>query len=138
MIEKQRKAVTSDKTSRRNKRGRSRSSSFLETPDSITNINQSVTSPTTTFATVDNYDPDFKKGSREVDLSSLMSPSKKEVNIETKRKSRIKIMIIEKPGATMPSGGMPSRGSGGSNIASAVNDEKILMKMQSTSTLKFT
>ena len=138
LIEKQRKAVTSDKTSRRNKRGRSRSSSFLETPDSITNINQSVTSPTTTFATVDNYDPDFKKGSREVDLSSLMSPSKKEVNIETKRKSRSKIMIIEKPGATMPSGGMPSRGSGGSNIASAVNDEKMLMKMQSTSTLKFT
>ena len=138
LIEKQRKAVTSDKTSRRNKRGRSRSSSFLETPDSISNINQSVTSPTTTLATVDKYDPDFKKGSREVDLSSIMSPSKKEVNIETKRKSRSKIMIIEKPGATMPSGGMPSRGSGGSNIASAVNDEKILMKMQSTSTLKFT
>ena len=47
-------------------------------------------------------------------------------------------MIIEKPGTTMPSVSMPSRGSGGSNIASAVNDEKILMKMQSTSTLKFT
>ena len=138
LIEKQKKAVTSEKTSRRNERGRSRSSSFLETPDSINNINQSVTSPTTTLATVDKYDPDFKKGSREVDLSSIMSPSKKEVNIETKRKSKSKIMIIEKPGTTMPSGGMPSRGSGGSNIASAVNDEKILMKMQSTSTLKFT
>ena len=85
LIEKQKKAVTSEKTSRRNKRGRSRSSSFLETPDSINNINQSVTSPTTTLATVDKYDPDFKKGSREVDLSSIMSPSKKEVNIETKR-----------------------------------------------------
>ena len=138
LIEKQKKAVTSEKTSRRNKRGRSRSSSFLETPDSINNINQSVTSPTTTLATVDKYDPDFKKGSREVDLSSILSPSKKEVNIETKRKSKSKIMIIEKPGTTMPSGGMPSRGSGGSNIASAVNDEKILLKMQSTSTLKFT
>jgi hypothetical protein len=138
LIEKQKKAVTSEKTSRRNERGRSRSSSFLETPDSINNINQSVTSPTTTLATVDKYDPDFKKGSREVDLSSIMSPSKKEVNIETKRKSKSKIMIIEKPGTTMPSGSMPSRGSGGSNIASAVNDEKILMKMQSTSTLKFT
>ena len=138
LIEKQKKAVTSEKTSRRNERGRSRSCSFFETPDSINNINQSVTSPTTTFATVDNYDPDFKKGSREVDLSSLVSPSKKEVNIETKRKSKSKIMIIEKPGTTMPSGGMPSRSSGGSNIASAVNDEKILMKMQSTSTLKFT
>ncbi len=138
LIEKQKEAVTSEKTNRRNKRGRSRSSSFLETPDSINNINQSVTSPTTTLATVDKYDPDFKKGSREVDLSSIMSPSKKEVNIETKRKSKSKIMIIEKPGTTMPSGGMPSRGSGGSNIASAVNDEKILMKMQSTSTLKFT
>ena len=138
LIEKQKEAVTSKKTNTRNKRGRSRSSSFLETPDSINNINQSVTSPTTTLATVDKYDPDFKKGSREVDLSSIMSPSKKEVNIETKRKSKSKIMIIEKPGTTMPSGGMPSRGSGGSSIASAVNDEKILMKMQSTSTLKFT
>ena len=138
LIEKQKKAVTSEKTSRRNKRGRSRSSSFLETPDSINNINQSVASPTTTLATVDKYDPDFKKGSREVDLSSIMSPSKKEVNIETKRKSKSKIMIIEKPGTTMPSGSMPSRGSGGSNIASAVNDEKILKQMQSTSTLKFT
>ena len=138
LIEKQKEAVTSKKTNTRNKRGRSRSSSFLETPDSINNINQSVTSPTTTLATVDKYDPDFKKGSREVDLSSIMSPSKKEVNIETKRKSKSKIMIIEKPGTTMPSGGMPSRGSGGSNIASAVNDEKILLKMQSTSTLKFT
>ena len=138
LIEKQKKAVTSEKTSRRNKRGRSRSSSFLETPDSINNINQSVTSPTTTLATVDKYDPDFKKGSREVDLSSIMSPSKKEVNIETKRKSKSKIMIIEKPGTTMPSGSMPSRGSGGSSIASAVNDEKILKQMQSTSTLKFT
>ena len=138
LIEKQKKAVTSEKTSRRNKRGRSRSSSFLETPDSINNINQSVTSPTTTLATVDKYDPDFKKGSREVDLSSIMSPSKKEVNVETKRKSKSKIMIIEKPGTTMPSGSMPSRGSGGSNIASAVNDEKILMSMQSTSTLKYT
>ena len=138
LIEKQKEAVTSKKTNTRNKRGRSRSSSFLETPDSINNINQSVASPTTTLATVDKYDPDFKKGSREVDLSSIMSPSKKEVNIETKRKSKSKIMIIEKPGTTMPSVSMPSRGSGGSNIASAVNDEKILMKMQSTSTLKFT
>ena len=138
LIEKQKKAVTTEKTSRRNKRGRSRSSSFLETPDSINNINQSVASPTTTLATVDKYDPDFKKGSREVDLSSIMSPSKKEVNIETKRKSKSKIMIIEKPGTTMPSGSMPSRGSGGSNIASAVNDEKILKQIQSTSTLKFT
>lgn len=138
LIEKQRKAVTSEKTSRRNKRGRSRSSSFLETPDSINNINQSVTSSTTTLATVDKYDPDFKKGSREVDLSSIMSPSKKEVNIETKRKSKSKIMIIEKPGTTMPSGGMPSRGSGSSSINTAVNDEQMLMKMQSTSTLKYT
>ena len=32
-------------------------------------------------------------------------------------------MIIEKP-MQMPSGGMSSGGSGGSNIASAVNDEK--------------
>ena len=75
LIEKQKKAVTSEKTSRRNERGRSRSSSFLETPDSINNINQSVTSPTTTLATVDNYDPDFKKGSRAVSYTHLTLPT---------------------------------------------------------------
>ena len=47
-------------------------------------------------------------------------------------------MIIEKPGMNMPSGGMGSSGSGGGSTIAAVKDEQMLMKMQSTSTLKYT
>ena len=116
-------------------------SSFLGTPTSVANINQNVTPKTTTLEPVNQYDPDFeggKDGSRKVNLSSLVSPSKKEVNIKTDRKSKSKIMIIEKPGMNMPSGGMGSSGSGGGSTIAAVKDEQMLMKMQSTSTLKYT
>ena len=47
-------------------------------------------------------------------------------------------MIIEKPMQTASSGGMGSGGSGGGSTIPAVKDEQILMKMQSTSTLKYT
>ena len=47
LIEKQKEAVTSEKTNTRNKRGRSRSSSFLETPDSINTVSYThLTLPT--------------------------------------------------------------------------------------------
>ena len=127
---------------KRNKRGRNRtrSSSFLETPETVENISQSVTPTTTTLPLADKYDPDFEgsvDGKRKVDLSSLVTPSKKEVNIETERKSKNKVMIIEKPMQTASSGGMTSSGSSSSSIPE-VRDEQMLMKMQSTSTLKYT
>jgi len=140
-LKKKQKEALSYPKNRRNRRNRSRSSSFLGTPDSVENINQSVTSESTTLASVGTYDPDFeggKDGSRKVELSSLVNPSKKEVNIKTDRKSKSKIMIIEKSGNNMPSGGMGSGGSGGGSTIPAVKDEQILMKMQSTSTLKYT
>ena len=140
-LKKKQKEALSYPKNRRNRGNRSRSSSFLGTPDSVENINQSVTSESTTLASVGTYDPDFeggKDGSRKVDLSSLVNPSKKEVNIKTDRKSKSKIMIIEKPGMNMPSGGMGSSGSGGGSTIPAVKDEQMLMKMQSTSTLKYT
>ena len=140
-LKKKQKEALSYPKNRRNRGNRSRSSSFLGTPDSVENINQSVTSESTTLASVGTYDPDFeggKDGSRKVDLSSLVNPSKKEVNIKTDRKSKSKIMIIEKPGMNMPSGGMGSSGSGGGSTIAAVKDEQMLMKMQSTSTLKYT
>ena len=131
-------------SNKRNKRGRSRtrtrSSSFLETPETVENISQSVTPTTTTLPLADKYDPDFEgsvDGKRKVDLSSLVTPSKKEVNIETDRKSKNKVMIIEKPMQTASSGGMTSGGSSSSSIPE-VRDEQMLMKMQSTSTLKYT
>ena len=137
---KQKEALSSQK--KRNKRGRNRtrSSSFLETPETVENISQSVTPTTTTLPLADKYDPDFEgsvDGKRKVDLSSLVTPSKKEVNIETERKSKNKVMIIEKPTQTASSGGMTSSGSSSSSIPE-VRDEQLLMKMQSTSTLKYT
>ena len=137
---KQKEALSSQK--KRNKRGRNRtrSSSFLETPETVENISQSVTPTTTTLPLADKYDPDFEgsvDGKRKVDLSSLVTPSKKEVNIETERKSKNKVMIIEKPMQTASSGGMTSSGSSSSSIPE-VRDEQMLMKMQSTSTLKYT
>lgn len=135
---KQKEALTRDSKSRRNRRGRTTSSSFLGTPESVDNISQSVTPQGNTLASVDQYDPDFQTGSRKVDLSSLVTPTKKEVNIPSNRKSKNKIMIIEKQNNNAnQSISMP--GSGGSKtIVKAVDDEKLLMKMQSTSTLKYT
>ena len=135
---KQKEALTRDSKSRRNRRGRTTSSSFLGTPESVDNISQSVTPQGNTLASVDQYDPDFQTGSRKVDLSTLVTPTKKEVNIPSNRKSKNKIMIIEKENNNAnQSISMPSSG-GSKTIVKAVDDEKLLMKMQSTSTLKYT
>ena len=136
---KQQEALSPSKKRNKTGRNRRRSSSFLETPETVENISQSVTPTTTTLPLADKYDPDFEgsvDGKRKVDLSSLVTPSKKEVNIETERKSKNKVMIIEKPTQTASSGGMTSSGS--SSSIPEVRDEQILMKMQSTSTLKYT
>ena len=139
---KQKEALSYPKRNTGRNRNRNRSSSFLGTPDSVDNISQSVTPESSTMlASVGSYDPDFEggqDGSRKVNLSSLVNPSKKEVNIKTDRKSKNKVMIIEKPVQTASSGGGGMSGSGSSSSIPEVNDEKLLMKMQSTSTLKYT
>ena len=138
---KQKEALSYPKRNTGRNRNRNRSSSFLGTPDSVDNINQSVTPTTTTLPLADKYDPDFEggqDGSRKVNLSSLVTPSKKEVNIQTDRKSKNRVMIIEKPVQTASSGGGGMSGGGSSSSIPEVNDEKLLMKMQSTSTLKYT
>ena len=139
---KQKEALSYPKRNTGRNRNRNRSSSFLGTPDSVDNISQSVTPESSTMlASVGTYDPDFEggqDGSRKVNLSSLVNPSKKEVNIKTDRKSKNKVMIIEKPMQTGSSGGGGMSGGGSSSSIPEVNDEKLLMKMQSTSTLKYT
>ena len=139
---KQKEALSYPKRNTGRNRNRNRSSSFLGTPDSVDNISQSVTPESSTMlASVGTYDPDFEggqDGSRKVNLSSLVTPSKKEVNIQTDRKSKNRVMIIEKPVQTASSGGGGMSGSGSSSSIPEVNDEKLLMKMQSTSTLKYT
>ena len=139
---KQKEALSYPKRNTGRNRNRNRSSSFLGTPDSVDNISQSVTPESSTMlASVGTYDPDFEggqDGSRKVNLSSLVTPSKKEVNIQTDRKSKNRVMIIEKPVQTASSGGVSMSGRGSSSSIPEVNDEKLLMKMQSTSTLKYT
>ena len=119
-------------------------STFIETKDSIDNINKSVT-PTenTTLAPVDTYDPDFEGGTggkRKVNLSSLVTPTKKDVDVKSKKKKGPMVYVVTNQVNSGGGGSAPMvGGSGGSSLnIPEVNDEKILMKMQSTSTLKFT
>jgi hypothetical protein len=129
------------KTKNRNDR---RKSSFLGTPNSVANINESVTpTESTMLASVDEYNADFESGqggSRKVNLSSLVTPTKKDVDVKTSRKPTRTVMIMEKPvDMSSPSVAMASGGGGGTKLtSSAVEDEKTLMKLQSSSTLKYT
>ena len=71
------------------------------------------------------------------DLSIL--PVKKDVNLKTRKKSKNKIIIVEKAVRDASSVGlsMPSKGSS-VTIVQSTDEQKILMNMQSTSTFKYT
>ena len=119
-------------------------STFIETKDSIDNINKSVT-PTenTTLAPVDTYDPDFEGGTggkRKVNLSSLVTPTKKDVDVKSKKKKGPMVYVVTNQVNGGGGGGSaPMSGGGGTSLnIPEVNDEKMLMKMQSTSSLKYT
>ena len=119
-------------------------STFIETKNSIDNINKSVT-PTenTTLAPVDTYDPDFEGGTggkRKVNLSSLVTPTKKYVDVKSKKKKGPMVYVVTNQVNSGGGGGSaPMSGGGGTSLnIPEVNDEKMLMKMQSTSSLKYT
>ena len=119
-------------------------STFIETKNSIDNINKSVT-PTenTTLAPVDTYDPDFEGGTggkRKVNLSSLVTPTKKDVDVKSKKKKGPMVYVVTNQVNSGGGGGSaPMSGGGGTSLnIPEVNDEKMLMKMQSTSSLKYT
>ena len=121
-----------------------RGSTFIETKDSIDNINKSVT-PTenTTLAPVDTYDPDFEGGTggkRKVNLSSIVTPTKKDVDVKSKKKKGPMVYVVTNQVNSGGGGGSaPMSGGGGTSLnIPEVNDEKMLMKMQSTSSLKYT
>ena len=107
-------------------------SSFLGTPTSVANINQNVTPKTTTLEPVNQYDPDFeggKDGSRKVNLSSLISPSKKEVNIKTDRKSKNKVIdLMESQRAIKLKGGTMRLGSYDCEISTGTKAYSIYRK----------
>ena len=122
----------------KSKRRRRRGSSFLGTPDSVNNINQRVAS--------NKLDTDPYRGEVVASIeitdemkAAALSPVKKEVNVQGQRKSKNTIVIVEKPVeiASSSASGMTSGGKS-SIVTQGVNEEKMLLKMQSTSTLKYT
>ena len=122
----------------KSKRRRRRGSSFLGTPDSVNNINQRVASNKL------NTDPYRGEVVASIEITDEMkaaalSPVKKEVNVQGQRKSKNTIVIVEKPVeiASSSASGMTSGGKS-SIVTQGVNEEKMLLKMQSTSTLKYT
>ena len=122
----------------KSKRRRRRGSSFLGTPDSVNNINQRVASS--------KLDTDTYRGEvvASIEITDEMKaaaliPVKKEVNVQGQRKSKNTVVIVEKPVeiASSSASGMTS-GSKSSIVTQGVNEEKMLLNMQSTSTLKYT
>ena len=112
-------------------------SSFLGTSNSVENINKSVTS--------NYFNTQSNKGEIVASLEItdemkeyVLSPVKKDIDINKKRKSKNTVMIIEKPvniassSVNMPNSNAPM------DIREQVSEEKLLMKMQSTTTLKYT
>ena len=122
----------------KSKRRRRRGSSFLGTPDSVKNINQRVASS--------KLDTDTYRGEVVASIeitdemkAAALNPVKKEVNVQGQRKSKNTIVIVEKPVeiASSSASGMTS-GAKSNIVTQGVNEEKMLLKMQSTSTLKYT
>ena len=122
----------------KSKRRRRRGSSFLGTPDSVKNINQRVASS--------KLDTDTYRGEVVASIeitdemkAAALSPVKKDVNVQGQRKSKNTIVIVEKPVeiASSSASGMTS-GAKSNIVTQGVNEEKMLLKMQSTSTLKYT
>ena len=122
----------------KSKRRRRRGSSFLGTPDSVKNINQRVASS--------KLDTDTYRGEVVASIeitdemkAAALNPVKKDVNVQGQRKSKNTIVIVEKPVeiASSSASGMTS-GAKSNIVTQGVNEEKMLLKMQSTSTLKYT
>ena len=122
----------------KSKRRRRRGSSFLGTPDSVNNINQRVAS--------NKLDTDPYRGEVVASIeitdemkAAALNPVKKDVNVQGQRKSKNTIVIVEKPVEIASSSASGMTSGGKSNIVTqGVNEEKMLLKMQSTSTLKYT
>ncbi len=122
----------------KSKRRRRRGSSFLGTPDSVKNINQRVASS--------KLDTNTYRGEVVASIeitdemkAAALNPVKKDVNVQGQRKSKNTIVIVEKPVeiASSSASGMTS-GAKSNIVTQGVNEEKMLLKMQSTSTLKYT
>lgn len=136
---KQAELISGQNNRKTRRRRRNTKSTFLGTPDSVKNINQSVASNTQS-----EYRGEVVASIEITDemKSQVLNPVKKELadKVTGKRKSKTKIYLVEKAVAvnTSQSEGMPMSGGTSPSINKKVNEEKMLMDMQSTSTLKYT
>ena len=136
---KQAELISGQNNRKTRRRRRNTKSSFLGTPDSVKNINQSVASNSQ-----NEYRGEVVASIEITDemKSQVLNPVKKELadKVTGKRKSKTKIYLVEKAVAvnTSQSEGMPMSGGTSPSINKKVNEEKMLMDMQSTSTLKYT
>lgn len=136
---KQAELISGQNNRKTRRRRRNTKSSFLGTPDSVKNINQSVASNSQS-----EYRGEVVASIEITDemKSQVLNPVKKELadKVTGKRKSKTKIYLVEKAVAvnTSQSEGMPMSGGTSPSINKKVNEEKMLMDMQSTSTLKYT
>ena len=136
---KQAELISGQNNRKTRRRRRNTKSTFLGTPDSVKNINQSVASNSQS-----EYRGEVVASIEITDemKSQVLNPVKKELadKVIGKRKSKTKIYLVEKAVAvnTSQSEGMPMSGGTSPSINKKVNEEKMLMDMQSTSTLKYT
>jgi|TARA_B100000282_G_scaffold97464_1_gene68650 hypothetical protein len=114
---------------------------LTDTKNQLINIKKNVSEEVAKVT--GDYDADFESGEggkRKVNLSSLLTPTKKDVNVKSKKKKGNTVFIVEKPIQTSGSTMMASAGSSGKklNFQKEVQLEQTLMKLQSVSTLKYT
>lgn len=136
IIKKKEKELLSKRDSSKSFMSVSRTS-FLETPNSVEKINQSLTSKDLTQS---------NRGELVASLeitdemkSQVLTPAKKEIadKVTGKRKPKSTIIIMQQQATGNNNSMKKMSGGDTSNMISKVDDEKLLMKMQSVSALKF-
>ena len=118
-----------------------RSPKLTDARNQLTNIKKNVVDDV--LSLTKEYKTDFEGGEggkREINLSSLLEPTKKDVNVKSKKKKGDTIFIIEKKVSNdnmQPAMANTGRRRGLNNLGEFDNSNETLVKLQSTS-LKYT
>ena len=118
-----------------------RSPKLTDARNQLTNIKKNVVDEVSSLT--NEYKTDFEGGEggkREINLSSLLEPTKKDVNVKSKKKKGDTIFIIEKKVSNdnmQPAMANTGRRRGLNNLGEFDNSNETLVKLQSTS-LKYT
>lgn len=118
-----------------------RSPKLTDARNQLTNIKKNVVDEVSSLT--NEYKTDFEGGEggkRKINLSSLLAPTKKDVNVKSKKKKGDTIFIIEKKVSNdnmQPAMANTGRRRGLNNLGEFDNSNETLVKLQSTS-LKYT